>query len=51
MRENVVKDPIEPVVDYRPEAGGVDVTATMKKIGVNLEWPPEHMVYLVALVG
>lgn len=34
-----------------PEAQGVNVTATMKAAGVNLEWPPREFAYQVALVG
>ena len=34
-----------------PEACGVDVTATMASIGIELEWPPESVAYQVALVG
>jgi hypothetical protein len=34
-----------------PEALGVDVTATMRKVGVELEWPPRGSATLVALVG
>ncbi len=34
-----------------PEACGVDVTATMEKIGEQLEWPPEMKTYQVALIG
>ncbi len=36
-----------------PEAMGVNVTATMKGIGVKLEWPPiktSRMVYLVGVI-
>lgn len=36
---------------YCPEATGVDVTATMAAIGVQLEWPPVSVAYQVALVG
>ena len=36
---------------YCPEASGVDVTATMASIGVELEWPPNQWAYQVALVG
>lgn len=36
---------------YTPEACGVDVTATMAAIGVQLEWPPISVAYQVALVG
>lgn len=34
-----------------PEATGVDVTATMKSIGIILEWPPKRDVYQVAVAG
>jgi hypothetical protein len=34
-----------------PEACGVDVTATMRLIGIELEWPPKTVAYQVALVG
>ncbi len=36
---------------YCPEACGVDVTATMASIGIELEWPPRTVAYQVALVG
>lgn len=36
---------------FVPEACGVDVTATMRSIGIELEWPPVSTVYQVALVG
>jgi predicted metal-binding protein len=34
-----------------PEACGVNVTATMKSLGVELEWPPKTVTYQVALIG
>lgn len=34
-----------------PEAMGVDVTATMAAVGVQLEWPPESYVTKIALAG
>ena len=34
-----------------PEAMGVNVTATMKSIGHELEWPPRTVAYQVALAG
>lgn len=34
-----------------PEACGVNVTATMKSIGVELEWPPVTKTYQVAIAG
>lgn len=36
---------------YRPEAYGVNVTETMKNIGVILEWPPVNIVRKIAFVG
>ena len=36
---------------YCPEAMGVNVTATMKNLGVKLEWPPKTVVYKVAIIG
>lgn len=36
---------------YCPEAMGVNVTETMRQIGVELEWPPKIIVRKVALVG
>lgn len=38
-------------VEPCPEAMGVNVTETMKNAGVILEWPPENVVYQIALVG
>jgi hypothetical protein len=34
-----------------PEACGVNVTETMKKLAVYLQWPPKTIAYQVALVG
>lgn len=31
-----------------PEAMGVNVTETMKKIGISLEWPPVNVTYQIA---
>ena len=36
---------------YCPEAMGVNVTATMKNLGVELEWPPQNIVHKVAIIG
>jgi len=36
---------------YCPEATGVNVTATMKGIGIELEWPPEKIVRKIAFIG
>ena len=38
-------------VERCPEAMGLDVTATMAKLGVVLEWPPQHYTTHVAFAG
>jgi predicted metal-binding protein len=38
-------------VTYCPEAMGVDVTATMKQVGIELEWPPRRLVMKIAMIG
>lgn len=35
----------------RPEAMGVNVTETMKNVGVILEWPPVNIVRKIAFIG
>lgn len=39
------------IVLTTPEACGVNVTETMKRIGIELEWPPRDKAYQVAVVG
>jgi len=39
-----------PIV-WIPEATGVNVTETMRRIGIELEWPPLQTAYQVAVVG
>jgi len=34
-----------------PEACGVDITATMARVGIEIEWPPVKWAYQVALAG
>jgi hypothetical protein len=34
-----------------PEAMGVNLTETMKKAGIELEWPPEKVTYQIVLAG
>lgn len=36
---------------FCPEAMGVNITATMKNVGIELEWPPQNIVYKVAIIG
>ena len=51
LAERLLKDYKGMMVLYCPEACGVDVTATMKTVGIELEWPPEKYTYQVALLG
>ncbi len=41
---------IETTALYRPEANGVDVTKTMANVGIEIQWPPETVVYKIAFV-
>jgi hypothetical protein len=34
-----------------PEAQGVNLTETMKNVGIILEWPPEKLAYQIVLSG
>ena len=38
------------IVAY-PEASGTNLTATIKQIGISLEWPPKRHTYQVVLAG
>lgn len=38
-------------VTYCPEGMGVNVTETMRNLGIELEWPPKNITYKVALLG
>ncbi len=38
-------------IEKTPEAKGIDLTATMKSIGISLEWPPKNITYQIALAG
>jgi predicted metal-binding protein len=38
-------------VTIRPEAMGVNVTETLRRAGIELEWPPKNIVRQVALAG
>ena len=46
----VAKYPYSHVV-WCPEAQGVNVTKTMRRVEVELEWPPEKYAYQVVLAG
>ena len=39
------------IIVGNPEGCGVNVTETMKGIGINLEWPPEKYAYQIVLAG
>lgn len=34
-----------------PEAMGINVTETMKRVGIELEWPPINVTYQIAMAG
>jgi hypothetical protein len=58
LRESIAKWVGENKEDYPnlavttcPEGMGVNVTATMKSIGVELEWPPRQTTRLIYLAG
>lgn len=46
-----VNDDVEYLILTTPEACGVNITETMKNIGVLLEWPPKTVTHQVALAG
>jgi hypothetical protein len=46
-----LKENREYQVETCPEAMGVNVTETMKNVGIILEWFPENVAYQVALAG
>jgi hypothetical protein len=37
--------------DACPEAGGVNVTDTLRLVGIELEWPPQKIVRQVAIAA
>ncbi len=39
------------VVIACPEAQGVNVTETIRRIGIDLEWPPQNHTYQIVLAG
>lgn len=41
----------KPSIVLAPEAMGVNVTETMKKVGIELEWPPVNVAYQIAFAG
>ena len=38
-------------IESCPEGAGVNITTTMKSIGIDLEWPPKRYAYQVVLAG
>jgi len=39
------------IITTAPEAMGVNVTETMKRVGIELEWPPVNVAYQIAMAG
>jgi len=46
-----VKEHPDLYVTNCPEANGVDITRTMERIGIKLEWPPMKFAYQVVMAG
>ena len=46
-----VANPGKWLIETTPEAFGLNVTETMKRIGIDLPWPAREFVYHVALAG
>lgn len=46
-----LSDRPDKVVVWIPERTGVNVTATMKSIGIELQWPPVTKTYQVVIAG
>ncbi|MCK5616294.1 hypothetical protein KAR91_81280 [Candidatus Pacearchaeota archaeon] len=46
-----IKEKGEHLILTTPEACGVNITETMKNIGIILEWPPKTVTHQVALAG
>lgn len=46
-----VNHPHKLVIVKNPEGAGVNLTATMKNIGIDLEWPPINIAYQIVLAG
>ena len=38
-------------IEKCPEAMGVEITQTLEKVGIALEWPPVNVAYQIALAG
>ena len=38
-------------IESCPEGAGVNITETMKQVGIELEWPPKNYSYQVVLAG
>lgn len=49
--EFMLAHPEVDIVETCPEAMGVNVTATMAAVGIELEWPPVNVAYQIALAG
>lgn len=51
LAENALANNYGDTIIYNPEAMGVDLTATCYEAGIYLEWPPENLVYQIALLA
>jgi len=39
------------IISHCPEGSGVNLTETMKQVGIELEWPPKKYTYQIVLAG
>ena len=39
------------IISHCPEGSGVNLTQTMKDVGIDLEWPPKKYTYQIVLAG
>lgn len=46
-----VKEHHDMYITFCPEGMGMNVTETMKSVGVELEWPPVNYTYQIAIAG
>lgn len=49
-KQFIFKHPHYDIIEC-PEGAGVNLTATMEQIGIELEWPPDNYAYQIYLAG
>ena len=51
IKEFNIKQKLEYEMVTCPEAMGINITETMRNVGIELEWPPVNVTYQIALAG